>query len=700
MTENQYKYHLKFLFNNNEKFLLEKTFLANKNLFKFQIKDIQIKEEELIIQIPLEISLEEYISKINCEILPNIKKKKLDNNEIYKIKIFGYYSVLDLIQGSSFGEIALINDNNQRTATIFVKEDSFFGVLKSHEYKNTMKKIQEKIKVDNITFIYSNLKIFNCINLTLFTQNYWNYFISGKLYKGEFLFKVNEKKNKVFFIQEGEIKLVCPNLNINKINEYINNLSGNKDKIRKTQIYQNENIILFISKKGDILGLNNILFKNKFICNGICHSKYCNYFSIDMNVLNEMKHIFEKVEENLNNYEKKKIDLMLKRLSTIKFTDESSLFNQINKDKLELNDSKNNVKSYFDTKGEGCDIKEAKIRKLSEILNLNKQKHRKRFTQIFPNLKPKITKILNSKKNHERLSIFSNLALKFDHETGNIIDRKEKRKNTLNYSKSLSDISYTNSNYSSSLICEDEKKNNNNSNSKLPKISNLNNLNNNIDNNIINSYNFHNGYNTFRNNYPKYNYFNHSNNKNQNNKKNKIQHRNLNNNNNYNNYNISNNNIYNNTISYKNINENNLKSLSNKKIAVIKLSDNFKSNLKKFNPIETAKIKLGEDIKEKNKEEEIKNSISFTEPNDLETKEFFHKIIKKEDNVTNILKKTFHKKIYSDNIIHNLRLFDNEMEKNIYGKKIHKVNLSYSGFKAKKFPPQFLVHGKKILLKK
>ncbi len=30
---------------------------------------------------------------------------------------------------------------------------------------------------------------------------------------------------------------------------------------------------------------------------------------------------------------------MLKRLSTIKFTDESSLFNHINKDKLELNDS-------------------------------------------------------------------------------------------------------------------------------------------------------------------------------------------------------------------------------------------------------------------------------------------------------------------------------------------------------------------------
>ena len=66
-----------------------------------------------------------------------------------------------------------------------------------------------------------------------------------------------------------------------------------------------------------------------------------------MNVLNEMKHIFDKVEENLNNYEKKKIDLKLKRLSTIKFTDESSLFNLINKDKLELNDSKNYFLKLF-----------------------------------------------------------------------------------------------------------------------------------------------------------------------------------------------------------------------------------------------------------------------------------------------------------------------------------------------------------------
>ena len=42
------------------------------------------------------------------------------------------------------------------------------------------------------------------------------------------------------------------------------------------------------------------------------------------------------------------------------------------------------------------------------------------------------------------------------------------------------------------------------------------------------------------------------------------------------------------------------------------------------------------------REEEIKNSISFEEPNDIETKEFYNKIIKKNDNVTSVLKNTFH----------------------------------------------------------
>ncbi len=61
-----------------------------------------------------------------------------------------------------------------------------------------MKKIQERIKVENIEFIFS-YKIFNSIGIKLFTLNYWNYFISEKIHKKEYLFRDNELRNKIFF---------------------------------------------------------------------------------------------------------------------------------------------------------------------------------------------------------------------------------------------------------------------------------------------------------------------------------------------------------------------------------------------------------------------------------------------------------------------------------------------------------------------
>ena len=98
-------------------------------------------------------------------------------------------------------------------------------------------------------------------------------------------------------------------------------------------------------------------------------------------------------------------------------------------------------------------------------------------------------------------------------------------------------------------------------------------------------------------------------------------------------------------------------------------------------------------------EEEIKNSISFEEPNDIETKEFYNKIIKKNDNVTSVLKNTFHNQNILNNKskINKLRLFDNEMEKFIDGKRNYVYqSFNNSCFKAKIIPPHFLVRGRKI----
>ncbi len=303
MNKTQYMNHLKMLYNNNEKHLLERTYILNKSIYNFELQEVEIKDESLIIENPLKISIKEYISRINGE---NIKNE----NDGNPVKIIGYFNVVDLSQGSSFGEIALINENNQRTATIIVKEDSIFGVLSAEQYKYTMKKIQEKIKRENIEFVY-NIKIFKQIGLTLFTNNYWNYFISEKKNRNEIIFSCEEERKKLYFIQDGEIKLVTPNLTREKRNLIIGKLSHIVIK-EDIEDEKGEDIVLTHSSSGDILGLEDILYNHKFICNAICISNSVSYFSIDINILNEIKEAYNHVDEELKKFEKKKNQFIIK----------------------------------------------------------------------------------------------------------------------------------------------------------------------------------------------------------------------------------------------------------------------------------------------------------------------------------------------------------------------------------------------------
>jgi len=646
MTESQYKSHLTFLYNNNEQFLLDKTFIANKKIFSFELSEVEYKKDDFIIEIPLKIPIEEYISRINCENLINKNEFIEDKKEI---KIFGYFIVVDLSQGSSFGEIALINENNQRTATIFVKEDSFFGSLTANEYKNSMKKIQERIKIENIEFIFS-YKIFNSIGIKFFTLNYWNYFISEKVYKKEYLFRYNELRNKIFFIQEGEVKLIIPFLNVNKLNKYIKKLTKNTIENKNQTIINNDNVVIAHSKKGDILGLENILYDGNFICDAICVTKSCSYISIDINILEEIKQNFKKVNDSFIAFENKKINLMINRLNTIKFTTQSSIHGTIkqNNFKAKSDVNTNNSSSLFDSSGQEIIIKEAKLKKIAEKLNINKERTQfhtpRRLSQI--NFDSKTVSTIKSNtetKKSERLSVknclnvVSSLSLKFDHETGNIIDKKEKKKRILD--NSISEISDSNSLDSSSSFESssneiNEDLNNNKEGIKLPLINNT----------------------------TSTNYTN------------------------------------NNTNNTKNNNNN---TISLKKYQVLRFTQKPKTNLIQFNPIQTVTYKIRDLTKEKIKEEEIKNSMSFKEPNDLVTKQYYNNIIKRSNNVDLCLNKTINNNFRSEKgKIYKLRLFDNQFEKFIDGKKYTKLSESYyGGFKAKIIPPQYLVHGKKLNLK-
>ncbi len=340
---------------------------------------------------------------------------------------------------------------------------------------------------------------------------------------------------------------------------------------------------------------------------------------------------------------------MIQRLYTIKFTHQSSVKGEINqnnfkgKSDLTLIDSSN----LFDSSGQEIIIKEAKLKKIAERLNMNKDENKirtpKRLSQIF--YEPKMVSSIKSNtdlKKSAKLSFvnFSNLpsslSLKFDHETGNIIDRKERKKNTLNYS--ISEISDSNSldssSFSSSSSSEINQDLSNNESNKLPLINNSTNYTSN--NNTINN--------------------------NNNNKTNRI---------------------------------------SLKKYQVLRFTQKPKTNLIKFNPIQTETFRFIDKKKEKTKEEEIKNSMSFKDPNDFETKQYYNNIIKKYNNVDLCLSKTLNNNFLSEKgKIYQLRLFDNQLEKFLDGKKYIKLKESYyGGFKTKIIPPQYLVHGKKINLK-
>ena len=336
MTRQQYIYHLKLLYSLGEFTLLDRTFKNNLSAFPdFKSNDFEklknkMKKNKNKITYNEEndnknITLEKFLYKVNGEY---VYTEKMLTHET---KIVGYYKVIDLNQGSSFGEYALINDDQQRTASIFVNQNSSFAVLSSAVYKKCLQSIQENNKKKDINFVF-NFKIFNQIPIFFFSQNYWNYFIRRKVNNGDYLFKQGKKRDEIYFIQEGEFLISIHNLTHKKLNLYLAQLSNIKlAKNDIEDIGRELDISLFFSKKGDILGLNDLLYNNHFFCSAICISKHASYFAINVNIFKTMGISYPKVVGSLEKIEIEKKILMIQTLDKIKTTNKKSLSGEFRK---------------------------------------------------------------------------------------------------------------------------------------------------------------------------------------------------------------------------------------------------------------------------------------------------------------------------------------------------------------------------------
>ena len=327
MSKRQYLFHLKLLYNYNEKYLFEKTLLLNNSFFPtLDIELVKVEDKKIKQGKQITINIDDYISNVNAS---NIKDDSFE--EVYNLNIIGYYKVTELGKGSSFGEYALLNDDQQRTATIFVKKKSIFGTLNSNNFQNSISNIQDKIKKKNINFILS-FQIFHQLSVSFFTNNYWNFFIHKKIEKDEYIFKKGNERNEIYFIEEGELKLIIPNLKYKKINQYISRLT--KMPLKKCEmedIGKSENVIITYIKKRDILGTDELLYEDKYICSALCESKSVSYFSINYEIIKNIMENFTQIKDSWNMLISNKTKLIIDRLNNIRNTYQSTLFGEFRK---------------------------------------------------------------------------------------------------------------------------------------------------------------------------------------------------------------------------------------------------------------------------------------------------------------------------------------------------------------------------------
>ena len=318
-------------------------------------------------------TIDEYIKQ--CSVDDNLKicDKNLKKE---KITVFQYFEITKKVEGDIFGELALQHADSKRTATLITTKDSVFGYLSKNDYNLCLREIEMRKRKIDIYFIMS-FSIFEEQNWLNFEKQYFNYFKKEHLVSGQVMINQNEKLENIYFIMEGQFEVSTKlsyegiskilkqknkkiqiqkndinksleeesknksenidnleeNININNNEDRNKTVYNNKDddgKNSKIYMFLTENQIkqmkevktyrLCIVDNKDILGLNDICLEDKtsFI-KATCLSSEAVVFSIKINILEQLKKKYRKIEKNVKNINQKREIIMLERLkSTIK----------------------------------------------------------------------------------------------------------------------------------------------------------------------------------------------------------------------------------------------------------------------------------------------------------------------------------------------------------------------------------------------
>ena len=393
---------------------------------------------------------ESYIERINCE----RKMKDITNdirNNIIKInekpinlKYFNYVEVNQLKDKNIFGELALINPNQKRTATIIMKDNCHFGVLDKESYEISIKTAHEKSRMRNLLY-FTNGFLFKGLTNNYFLNNYFFRFKRKTYNSGEFLFRRGQKRNKIYFIINGELEL-GGKMTLKKITSIIGWLEGKvrwddggvlvkycKESIDFIKYYEEaQNYFRFyVLKKKEIAGLDDMVQNGIYLfdCMAIS-SEPTEVYEFDYKIYETC--LEERIVAiNNDNYVSTKKKLIIDRLYKQRDSIANNEFSRIKIYILNKNNQKNNQLKDKD------DINEDKNRKIEKKnFPLNNTFFNKNIFSFIEESKFN-SKNINNNSNH----LYKKLPYLFSNE--NLHTFEEKLKIDLNFGKTEY-LKYTN----------------------------------------------------------------------------------------------------------------------------------------------------------------------------------------------------------------------------------------------------------------
>ena len=283
-----------------------------------------------------ESDFQNYLNRIDFErILKKIRKEKSEHHKEKKtnkakdtllhIKYLSYREISLLKEGNIFGENTIKGLNNKINFTIITKDDCCFATITKPIFDLCLKSAKEKLNVKNLNNL-TKCQIFKGISMNYFLNKIFKYLKRKTINKGDFLFHKGEQRENIYFIIKGELEFSL-SITISEINDIIKALGGQINYLKLEDIfddypnlkkYFNEkkmDINFFSFKDAEVVGLDDITVKNKFLFDCTCKSlDKAELYELNYRILYDYIKLEKLVCENHENYINFKRNIIIKRI--------------------------------------------------------------------------------------------------------------------------------------------------------------------------------------------------------------------------------------------------------------------------------------------------------------------------------------------------------------------------------------------------